>query len=102
MQRTANPIDMTLMMREELPEKVPRYRFRNVAEIQHLRHHQEHHKTAIGIHRSETLRSGGGGWLHNEGLSCGESHNLLGRLSIIRGGRFPVFLPIRLELLARD
>jgi hypothetical protein len=68
-QGTADPLHMLLVMGQEAPETAVGKQSRNFAEVDHFRHHEKHHKPAIGIQRRETLGWGRGGVLHNRFIS---------------------------------
>src|SRR5688572_27922606 len=66
-------------MRQESPKLALRKIPRHAAEMQHLGHHEEHHKTAIRIERYQTLRRGSDDrvrrdFLGRRGGSGGGSH----------------------------
>jgi hypothetical protein len=48
-QRASDPLDMRLVVAEETPEEAGRDGVRDAAEVQHLRHHEKHHQTPVGI-----------------------------------------------------
>jgi len=49
MQRAANPLDVTLMVRQKVPERAAALRRCHPAEFKHLGHDQKHHQPAVGI-----------------------------------------------------
>lgn len=61
MQRTANPINMRLLMIDESPKITARQSFRNFIHAEHLAHHQKHDPTAIHIDGIQALADFGGG-----------------------------------------
>ena len=57
-QRAAAPGHMALVMGEKPHHRAVADRLAHAAEVQHLRHHQEHHKAAIRIDRRQPLPRG--------------------------------------------
>ena len=52
-QRAPDPFDVRLLRREKTPDPAVGQRLRHALQPQYLRHHEQHHETAVGIERSE-------------------------------------------------
>src|SRR6266446_6749779 len=53
MKRATNPFHMGLVVSQKPPKSACRPGLGNLPETKHLRHHQEHHQTAVGIYRTQ-------------------------------------------------
>jgi len=56
MERTADPLDVRLVVAEEGPEIAAGHLARDGAQAQDLGHHQEHHQPAISVDRGQPCR----------------------------------------------
>ncbi len=56
MQGATNPLHMRLMVSQKIPEAAVRQSSSHPAETNYLSHHEEHHKTPVGIERCQALR----------------------------------------------
>ena len=58
MERASSPVHMGLVVAQNLPEPARGKCVGNLGEPQDLAHHEQHHKSAVGIERDVAARSG--------------------------------------------